>query len=725
MSLRDVNVEKEYRTLGCNIAHDFYIPLLNNATEYNRAVGFFSSSILARITEGISGLVKNEGHIKLIASPYLSNEDIEAMRKGYEERKIIIKNALFKQLLMPQSKTEAERLNLLATLIANGTLDIKIAYTESGMYHEKLGIIKDTENNIVAFSGSMNESLTAIESSYEVLDVFTSWNDPEERAKEKYTRFNSIWNGTENNLTIIDFPELKNEVIKQYRKHEVNYEIIRHYDDELMIRSCVEEDTKKVKIPKSLTLYDYQKNAISEWKKNDYKGIYNMATGTGKTFTALSSIAELYNNINGGFCVIILCPYIHLVNQWIEDIEKFNIKPIIAFSDSPQKNWKEKLDRAVFNRNNTTESKGFFCLVSTIDSFKGKFIQNKINQITKSPILLVADEAHNLGANTTKQYLQKEKYKYRLALSATMNRHFDIKGTEFLYNFFEKECISYGLKQAIDEKHLVPYKYYPIIVTLNDDEKEQYCELSRQITLEIRLDSESNEQTLSEKGKRLCIKRSRIVAGAENKILTLIRTIEPYKNKNMILIYCGAVKYDNDKISGELDENDKKQITTIIKELYDKYEMKITKFTAQESAEERKTIIQKFSEGKDLQCIAAIKCLDEGVNIPSIKTAFILASSTNPKEYIQRRGRVLRKFEGKEFAEIYDFVTLPYSLETIRNKTFEENNYYKSLATNETRRMTEFADLALNKYDSMPYINVLKESFDINKITQEEILENE
>ena len=210
MNLRDIEIKSEYRSLTDNVVRDFYIPLLKKAVLYKRAVGFFSSSALVQISKGISGLIKNRGRIQLVASQYLSSDDVGAMRKGYKLRENIVENALLRELKNVTTYFERERLNLLANLIADGILDIKIALTEKndeiGMYHEKMGIISDSEGNKVAFSGSMNESMTAMKFNYEAIDVFCSWDGDSERVLLKENAFDAIWNNTEPNIKIFIFP---------------------------------------------------------------------------------------------------------------------------------------------------------------------------------------------------------------------------------------------------------------------------------------------------------------------------------------------------------------------------------------------------------------------------------------------------------------------------------------------------------------------------------------
>ena len=207
MGFFDVYIKKEYRSPRDNIVNDFYIPLLKESVKYKRSVGFFSSSSLIEITYGISCLINNGGKIELIASPNLSNEDIEAINKGYEIRENVIERALLRYITEPQNYFEEERLNLLANLIAQEKLDIKIAFSmhhnELGLYHEKLGLFYDNENNRVAFSGSMNETQNAFNNNYEIIDVFTSWKDLD-RIKIKEEAFEKLWNNDDDSAEVFD-----------------------------------------------------------------------------------------------------------------------------------------------------------------------------------------------------------------------------------------------------------------------------------------------------------------------------------------------------------------------------------------------------------------------------------------------------------------------------------------------------------------------------------------
>lgn len=722
MSFQELDIKKEYRSLLDSVAKDFYIPLLSQAVKYQRAVGFFSSSSLVEISKGISELAKNGGKIQLVASPYLSDEDVEAIKSGYAMRDQVVKEAIRREMTEGKTPFEKARLNLLANLISDGVLDIKIAFTEDsdcmGMYHEKMGIITDAEGNRVAFAGSMNESATAMTLNYETIDVFCSWKGEDDRVVAKENAFASIWNDTEPNIKIIDFPELKQEIIEKYKRSVPDFEIDKKEyapDIDTVLHTDLGVYTEYgPKFPEWFKLHDYQDEAITEWQKRNYRGIFDMATGTGKTYTGLGALTTLSENIEHKLAAIIVCPYQHLVEQWVEDILKFNIDPIIGYSDSSQKDWPKRLKDAIRDQKLKVRGKEFFCFICTNATFSSDYVQSQLAKI-KSDTLLMVDEAHNFGAPYLSCLLY-DNYKYRLALSATLDRHNDEEGTAKLYDFFGEKCIEYTLDRAIEEKKLTKYKYYPIVVTLTEEELEAYDNLSYEIGKCI-MKGKNGKIKLSSRGEKLALKRSRIVAGAKNKLTMLEEVIQPYIHDKHILVYCGATKgLEQNQDRTDIDSEDIRQIDAVTDLLGNKLGMEVSQFTSKESVEEREVLKREFSAGDTLKVLIAIKCLDEGVNIPKIKTAFILASTTNPKEYIQRRGRVLRLAEGKEYAEIYDFITLPYDTESVTSLTETQVKRNSTLVKNELRRAEEFSRIAVNMVESASLIDEIKDAYGIQEL---------
>ncbi len=720
MSLKDHLIKSEYRSLIDDMVRDFYIPCLENAVSYRRAVGFFSSSSLVEVSQGIAKMAQNGGKIRIVASPYLSDEDIEAIKTGYENRKEVIEQALLRQLHEPVNYYASERMNMLANLVADGILDIRIAYTMDrsgmGMYHEKMGIIEDDEGNVIAFSGSNNESATAMSINYETMDVFRNWGDSseKERVQLKCNAFHSIWNNNEPNIEVMEFENITKALIEKYRRKSTNFNIDKEeYPDGVSAEGerSIDKTTIAPRIPEGFELRDYQVEAIDKWEEQDFKGIFDMATGTGKTYTGLGAAVRLSKRLEDRFALIIVCPYQHLVEQWVEDIVLFGMKPIIGYSSSIQRSWKKNLESAIRDQKLKVRKREFFCFVTTNATFSSEFVQNQLSKI-RSDILLMVDEAHNFGADNLRRLLLPN-YKYRLALSATLDRHGDPEGTEALYRYFGGKCIEYSLEKAIGEGKLTPYKYYPVIVSLSDIELQEYDNLTTQIAKCLTKDKRG-KTVLSEKGKRLALQRSRLVAGASGKIQALEKYIMPYIEDKHILVYCGATTvFDGNQENMQIDNDEIRQIDLVTDLLGNKLHMKVSQFTSKENVEERNILKREFADGSNLQALIAIKCLDEGVNIPKIKTAFILASTNNPKEYIQRRGRVLRLAEGKDYAEIYDFITLPRKLDEVTGITEEQMKRELTLVKNELCRAEEFARIALNSVTASAILDDIRTAYDL------------
>ena len=710
--LKDLDIQREYRNKVKDIVSDFYLPLMSSSILYQRAVGFFSSSVLAFYTLGITKLIENGGRIELVASPRLSVEDIEAIELGYEYRDSVIERILIDSLKSPIDRFEEERLNLLATYIADEKLEIKIAFVQDGtrlsIYHEKLGLLHDKDQNVVAFTGSMNESGSGFYGNYETIDAYCSWK-PEDKARveDKILAFNKIWNNDDFGVETIRFPLVEKEIVKKYKKEHVHNGI----DEEQFVLTSDKQTASHVIQGITISyddLYDYQNDAIAAWEENHYIGIYDMCTGAGKTYTAIGSIKRLYEANQERLAVIIVAPYQHLVEQWVEDLQKYNITPVVGYSDNKYKKYKDHLRKQIFDYN--LGVKNFICFICTNSSFKIDKVQSLINRIGDN-VLLVVDEAHNFGSAELRSFLI-DKYDYRLALSATLERHCDPEGTEALYSFFRKKCIQYSLEQAIHDEKLTEYYYYPHIVSLTPDELDEYMILTNEMKQYIHRDKNGNIK-LSDKAKRVAIRRSRIVAGAFNKTSVLKRVIEPYKEDHNLLVYCGSTTLDRDILADEGIEDDIRQIDYITRMLGEELDMNVAQFTSKEDMATRTNLIDRFKKAEELQGLIAIKCLDEGVNIPSIKTAFILASTTNPKEYIQRRGRVLRKCDGKDVAEIHDFITIPRPLDEAHALPIVEIGSDISLVRNEINRMIEFKRLSLNPYDSDKVINDLIDIYGI------------
>lgn len=708
MSFKDLTIKTEYRTGKSNVIRDFYMPVLSEAVSYKRAVGFFSSTALIQISKGIANLVANGGKISLIASPRLSEEDIHAIQIGYENRDKIIIDALMRSFDEPTTYFESERLNLLATLIAEGRLDIKIAFTENGnqlgIYHEKMGLLYDFENNIIAFSGSTNETETAFVLNYEVMDVFCSWQSEFEKNKvmEKELAFHMLWTNADSKVSIIEFPKIARDKLLSYKRECVDSEIDKK-EFLATINASADKPKNVFRVPDEVKFYDYQNEAIDKWIDSDAQGIFDMATGSGKTFTALGAISALSLKVNDNLGVFILCPYQHLVEQWVEDIRRFNVEPLICYS---KYDWKKKFKTLLGDFKLGVVKN--FCIIMVNASFATPYAQELLISL-RGNTCIVVDEAHNFGAERLRKCMLPN-FKYRLALSATLERHHDAEGTKCLMDYFKEKCIEFSLDDAIKKGFLTPYYYHPIVVNLEPDELDNYIELTEKV---INILKKNSGEEIPKSAEMLLIKRARIVAGARNKLSALYNIISKYKDDNNILVYCGATKVFFDR-EDDFDDEDKRQIEEVVNMLGNELGMRVSMFTSKEKPDERELIKNSFAEGRLLQALVAIKCLDEGVNIPGIRTAFILASSTNPKEYIQRRGRVLRRAPGKEFAEIFDFITLPRDLDS-RAPIIDLDSEI-SLFKREKDRLDDFVRLCENPSESFQLVDKINDYYQVNYI---------
>jgi superfamily II DNA or RNA helicase len=423
-------------------------------------------------------------------------------------------------------------------------------------------------------------------------------------------------------------------------------------------------------------LEEYQNEAIQKWFEHGRRGIFEMATGTGKTITSLSAAVRVYEEKKRVFLVVIV-PYLHLANQWKSTVKIFGFSTILC--GSSYMGWKEKLDLGIQNYNlKVTDN---LCIIAVSKTASSDRFISSIEKIRKSPIMIIADEVHGLGSLELQKCMQ-EKYEFRLGLSATPRRWFDDYGTNILFDYFGEPCYEYSLDKAIENGFLVSYLYYPILTNLNNEEHDKYEAISNKIIQLLRVhDTDSSfEETI----KKLLIARARILSSAQNKFQMLLELLsEMIKHNNEdgiktrdILIYCSPGHH--------------KEVLKQVSQLG----LTCHEFVADVSSDDRANILKEFENGF-YQVLVAIKCLDEGVDVPSTRIAFIMASSTNPREFIQRRGRILRRATNKKSAIIYDFIIVP-SKEMVEIKDATEISIIKR----ELPRFAEFSASASNEFES-------------------------
>jgi DNA phosphorothioation system restriction enzyme len=439
--------------------------------------------------------------------------------------------------------------------------------------------------------------------------------------------------------------------------------------------------------PNNLCLRTYQHQAIANWLENKGRGTLKMATGSGKTIIALAIALELYQQI-GLQVLLVVCPSRHLVNQWSREGQKFNLKPIIAMTRVDD--WQGELANQLYNLNNNAQS--FLTIVTTNSTLISTGFQSQLKYFP-AKTLIVGDEAHNLGSTRSESSLPRN-IGLRLALTATPERQYDELGTEAMLDYFG-EIIQpeFTLADAIKQGALVHYLYYPVFVELTASEALSYAQLTKRIGWTLNKNpSFQNNDTLTS----LLTRRSRLIAAAANKLSCLKELMSSRLNTSHTLFYCGDGYTDSDT----------RQIDAVTHLLGKDLGYRVNTYTTDTSLEARELLRRQFESG-ELQGLVAIRCLDEGIDIPAIKTAVILASSSNSRQFIQRRGRILRPHASKKQATLYDMIVIPPSLER------ETWKVERNLLRKELLRFLSFAEFADNAGEATGQLLRLQEQYEL------------
>lgn len=696
MGLRQLRLKRAYDSSVDDILNEFYIPVLSNSKCYKRITGFFSSTSLAMAARGISKFIVNRGKIKIISGVKLTQTDIEAIVKGIKEPQKVIEESSIRNIGNITDEFVKDHINALAWMVANNLLEIKIALPtinnmestlnnieniNAGIFHQKIGILEDENSDKISFSGSINETGLAWTYNIEEFKVFRSWIDQEEAFLQlDNEKFETYWKGGNNKVKTYDIPAAVEEKLIQILGDTNLDDIIKRLQKwELIPLNKPKGEIIINSKGQRIELREYQVAAIDSWIKHGCRGIIEMATGTGKTYVALGCINRLKKDVPN-LIVVITVPYKHLLNQWERNLKEWDYNGIQVSSEEP--NWQQNIANAISDANN--RYRNILIIITTHTTFsRSKFIRAISN--ARIPILLIADEVHGLGSSKRKKGLL-ECYKYRLGLSATPQRLFDYEGSKMLSDYFGNIVFTFTIRQAIDRGILTPYYYYPYFIELTQDESKEYLEYTRRIAKQhalIKKDEDNKEAR--ELLKKLRIKRKKIATNTPNKFAKLTEILENIQpNKvNKCIIYCSDEQIDK------------------VQQILIKQGIIHHKFTAKEDNNERKNLLHDFEAGI-YQALVAMRCLDEGVDIPPAETAIMLASSTNSREFIQRRGRILRLYNGKKYAYIHDLVVIPTFT------PYEENIFnVKSIVKTELRRVIEFAESAINSAEVLNNVRTI------------------
>ncbi len=653
--LNRLNLKPIYRTHKDSIDKDFYVPCFKESVELYRAVGFFSLNSLTLSIEGLISFVGKNGKINIICNPDLSKSDVELIDACINIDEDTVVDSLLRSLLGSHvSENELKKLDVVCNMIAEGKLSIKVAYQPLGIFHEKFGIFIDEYKNMIYYNGSLNETTSAFLLNHESITVNCSWRNEEvcQFINDELHYFNNLWEGKEDTVVVIDFPEaVKNQLLSCYKKS-------------VSLDDAIDAYIKSKNGYKKKELYPYQEKAINQFCENGYHHFYEMATGTGKTFTSVKTIKRLEKEYKEKMFVVICVPQIDLQVQWESALREEGYDKIYLFGGTGSSFEKTIAEATIAYY---TDDVNIVC-VAVYDTFFAK-MYIEIQKIT--PLFVIVDEAHNLTSGNL-SILQKLNPQYKLGLSATIQR-FGEGESQAISNFFTPgNPFYYGIEDAIKNDFLSKYEYHPIYVRLSEGENDKFQYKSKLLAQE--LNKKEPDKEIIDKLRR---ERSLIIKQASGKMDKLRELTEKGYNFVNSVVYCGQGK----------DDEGSNIIDAATKILYDNG-LVVSQFTSK--TQNRKRVLYEFEQGY-YDTLAAIKCFDEGVDVPKLDKIYIMASDSALRQTVQRRGRVLRKCKesGKTIAYIYDMVVLP----AIEAGTYGSEGLLKI----ELSRAKEYNRLALNK----------------------------
>lgn len=671
MGLELFNYKPFYsKASGDNVAGDFYIPALSNSKRYDRATGYFGSTIYLLAWGALKEFVKNGGKMRIICSPYLSEKDQEAIEEGYQIKHkddAVIVCEEIQEIFSKDTLTAPEK--VLSYLISTGVIEIKIAVGKEDpnrLFHDKVGLFYD-EKNAVAFRGSINETYKGLsnDGNFESLDVFTSWGEQNDvdRLVSIRDAFNSIWEGNNPYIKTIEIPEdvyslIRNHANKLTCWEEALDEVTVSMDERLLWSADKTEGGRRPR--------DHQLTALKNWNGNSRRGILEHATGSGKTFTAMCAIRKC---LEENCPVIILVPSIGLLIQWRDEMVKTfsDLDVNFLLCGGGYDKWKESNVLESFTRPLKKENKRV--TIAVMDTATSNAFISRV--VASDKLLVVADEVHRMGGEQKRRFFSINAG-YRLAMSATPKRYNDPEGTKAILDYFGGILKpKYSLKDAIADKVLCRYFYYPHVVRLTEEEQEAWDKLSLEISRKYAtLCSVGDDKSgiIDSRIKHLLIQRSRIVKEAHNKIELAVDVIKSsYRDGHRWIVYC-----DN-----------KIQLENVLQALKEEG-IRSYEYHSELSDDVKEQTLEYFKQVGGV--VVSIRCLDEGIDIPCTTHALILASSQNPREFIQRRGRILRNSSNKYHSFLHDAIVLP--------NNFSDSDKHAKIIQTELLRAIEFGEMS-------------------------------
>ncbi|MCV6967757.1 hypothetical protein BST27_12740 [Mycobacterium intermedium] len=701
--LRSLKLSDRYRSDREDVVKNFFLPAFSVSSSYSRAVGYFTSTSLALYARGIEIFASRGGSMRLIASPHLTEDDIIDINRGYDIR-AVVERATLRELHDEQPNVVLDGLGVVGRLIAEGRLDIKLAFVEQdncvGIYHEKIGIFRDEAGDLVGFTGSSNETYGGLMANFESVEVYRGWISGDgARALRLEADFSALWSNQTPHLSVERFPAVARERLIMLGKTRRHCPVPA--TDNALIPAPVEvSEPPRLKIPDGLQVRGYQRDAVMAWLAQRGCGILKMATGTGKTKTAMVAATKLGDMLRQNeqpLVLLVLAPLIHLVDQWITEIEDFGVRPVAVYESSQK--WLPVVEEQLAATR--MGQRPVMAMVATNDSFASQRFQSFLSRITL-PLLVIADEAHNLGSKVFRSALPQNAT-YRLGLSATPERWFDDEGTDALTEYFGPVCCELGLGDAIKIGALTPYHYLPRLIELDDAETNLYVQLSAQIAQCVASGDDLKYASPDSPLGFLLRQRAGVLGHARGKLPALRADLQSRRDLWFQLIYCAEGRCPSEPG----DAPGPRQIDEVMHLVGNALKLSGHTYVSETPRTQRRALLRRFGTGNDLRILVAMRCLDEGVDIPDARVGYLLASSSNPRQFIQRRGRLLRRAPGKQRAEILDYLAVPNAEATINF------NIERALLVRELERANEFGKLSENYETTLQVLRPLKQRYQL------------
>ena len=670
--------------------------MLRNSTSYKRSTAYFSGVLYSAVTASVKDFfIENSGKMQLVTSPVYDLDHIKTFKMLDNTKESSVDESLysiFEQL--EQEKNKELSLKLLSALIRDNLLNLKIATPiNEGIHHEKIGIFEDLNQDSISFSGSVNETLFGWSKNNEQIRVFKSWESDEHpyfKIDEK--QFMNLWKNNLNKVKVSSLSDGVLEEIIKYSKKESLEGLVEQVKEEESYYFPSKQTDTSIEGEVQYMLMDHQKKVLSSWEDQGYKGIVKFATGAGKTFVGIESIKRHFERkIDCTAHALVVVPSVLLQEQWISEINK-NLPGYRVQGIGGEYKKSKWLNTLSYTSSREYEKNTIF--VSTLDSLLTEEFFASFD--FGENILLIFDEVHRAGSEKAKLLLQKESGS-RLGLSATPERYGDEEGTEEIFEYFgDTLSPEFTLKDSIDVGRLVPYSYNILSCKMSEKEQEEYDKITNKI-IGVRnlLEKQPRDLELENSLKLMYIQRAKIPKKAIDKVDITFQILEQYHTENSYwLIYC----------------EDHEQLDKIVSRLHNgDYDISI--YTSSMNMD-RKEVLEKYKLRGGI--MVAIRCLDEGIDIPYLENAIILASSQNPREFIQRRGRILRKNEGKSSAQLFDVMVTPREYNP-------SNDYADTLIVKELKRAYEFSKTASNEEVLFKVKNIAREyGVNIEDLTYDE-----